>query len=160
MGSLQGCQTDSRQARAEAEEEAEGSSHDLGVGADQVGIQQGQYVKELVLGLRPVTLKNLQHVTLTPNITFLQPETRTACQLLKCLKAKADCKYLLILSAETNENSSDKYYLYNLTAALHTCSFVSRYIAIQCILPYITIFHTVYRQCKNIRNTSCFVQSG
>lgn len=47
--SLQGRQTDSRQARAEAEEKAKGSGHDQGVRADQEGIQQGQDVKELVL---------------------------------------------------------------------------------------------------------------
>lgn len=47
--SLQGRQSDSRQARAEAEEEAEGGSHDWGVGADQGRVQQGQDVKELVV---------------------------------------------------------------------------------------------------------------
>lgn len=71
--SLQGCQTDSRQAGAEAEEEAKGSSHDWWVGADQGGIKQGQDIKELVLRLRLVTLEDPQHLTLTPNITVLQP---------------------------------------------------------------------------------------
>ncbi len=73
--SLQGRQTDGRQAGAEAEEEAEGGGHDWGVGADQGDIQQGQDVKELVFRLRPVALEDPQHLTLTPNITLLQPET-------------------------------------------------------------------------------------
>lgn len=69
--SLQGRQTDSRQSGAEAEEEAEGSGHDRGVGTDQGGIQQGQDVKKLVLWLRPVALEDPQHLTLTPNIRLL-----------------------------------------------------------------------------------------
>lgn len=47
--SLQSRQTDRWQAGTEAEEEAEGGSHDRGVGADQRGVQQGQDVEELVI---------------------------------------------------------------------------------------------------------------
>lgn len=71
--SLQSRQADSRQAGREAEEEAECGRHHWRVGADQGGVQQGQDVEELVLRLRPVALEDPQYLTLTPNVTLLQP---------------------------------------------------------------------------------------